>query len=158
MLEGGIIRPNIIPFSSPVVLVKKKDKTWRLYINYRELNANTIKDKFSISLVKEILDELFGAVYFTKLDLRYGCHQIRMYEIDVQKTTFRTHNGHYEFLMMSFGLTNAPFTFQSLMNNVFRSYLRRFLLIFFNDILVYSKKWDEHLEHVQASWYCSCCV
>lgn len=129
---------------------------WRLCIGYKQLNFLTIKNKFPMLVIKDLLYELNRGTISTNLDLRPGFHQIRMPTHDIPKTTFQTHLGHYEYTVMLLGLTNAPATSQNLMNNVFVPYIRKFILVFFYDVLVYSKTLEEHLCSMYKShWTCS---
>jgi hypothetical protein len=150
LLTSNLIQPSFSPYSSPVILVKKKDGTWTLYVDYRKLNANTVKDKYPIPIIEDLLDELFGAKIFSKIDLRSSYHQIRMKIEDIQKTAFTTHLGHFEYVDMPFGLTSVPATFQTLMNTVLTEFLRKFALVSFDDILIYITSFFEHVIHLRT--------
>ena len=146
LLEKGFIRPNVSPWGAPVLFVKKKDGTLRIYIDYRQLNKLTV-NKYPLPRINDLFDQQKGASIFSKIDLRFGYHQLRIKDVDVHKTMFKTQYGHYEFLVMPFGLKNAPTTFMDLMNHVFRLYADQFVVVFIDDILVYSKDWENHDTH-----------
>ena len=150
LLEKGFIHPSVSPWGAPMLFVKKKDGTLRLCIDYRQLNKLTVKNKYSLPRIDDLFDQLNGASIFSKIDLRYGYHQLRIKDVDVHKTTFRTRYGHYEFLVMSFGLTNTPTAFMDLMNCIFRPYVDQFVLVFIDDILVHSKDWENHDTHLRV--------
>jgi len=149
LLDKGFIRPSVSPWGAPVLFVKKKDGTLRLYIDYRQLNKVTVKNKYPLPRIDDLFDQLKGAGVFSKIDLRSGYHQLRVKDADVSKTAFRTRYRHYEFLVMQFGLINAPASFMDLMNRIFHPYLDRFVVVFIDDILVYSKTREEHDEHLR---------
>ncbi|GAU33554.1 hypothetical protein TSUD_143470, partial [Trifolium subterraneum] len=149
LLEKKFIRPSVSPWGAPVLLVKKKEGSMRLCIDYRQLNKETIKNKYPLPRIDDLMDQLVGACVFSKIDLRSGYHQIRVKMEDVPKTAFRTRYGHYEYTVMPFGVTNAPGVFMEYMNRIFHSFLDKFVVVFIDDILVYSKSEEEHKEHLR---------
>jgi hypothetical protein len=148
LLDKGFIRPSTSPWGCPALFVKKKDESLRLFVDYRPLNAVTIKNKYPLPRIDVLFDQLVGAQVFSKIDLRSGYHQIKIRASDIPNTAFSTRYGLYEYLVMSFGLTNAPAYFMYLMNSVFMPELDKFVVVFIDDILVYSKNEDEHTEHI----------
>lgn len=152
MLQKGLIQSSTSPFSSPVLLVQKQDGTWRFCIDYRALNAVTVRDRFPIPTIDELLYELGGTECFSKLNLLQGYHQIWMHDADIPKPTFITHHSHYEFKVMLFRLCNVPSSFQATMNLIFRPYLHHFIIIFFDNILIYSDSFEAHLSHLEIAF------
>ena len=149
MLRKGLIRPSASPWGSPVIFVDKRDGTTRLCVDYRKLNEVTIKNKYTLPKIEDLFDQLNDARVFSKIDLRSGYHQLKVRETNIPKTAFITRYGQYEYTVMSFGLTNAPAFFMNLMNKVFMEFLDKFVLVFLDDILVYSKSEEEHAEHLR---------
>jgi hypothetical protein len=149
LLKKGYIRPSVSPWGASVLFVKKKDGTLRLCIDFRQLNKITIKNKYPLLRIDDLFDHLKGARIFSKMDLRSGYHQVRIKEEDINKITFKTRYGHYEFTIVPFGLSNAPTIFMCLMNGVFGDYLEKFVIVLLDDILIYSKSKEEHEQHLR---------
>ncbi|GKB52208.1 putative reverse transcriptase domain-containing protein, partial [Tanacetum coccineum] len=147
--EKGFIRPSSSPWGAPVLFVNKKDGSFWMCIDYRELNKLTVKNRYPLPRIGGLLDQLQGSSVYSKIDLRMGYHQLRIREEDILKTTFRTRYGHYKFQVMPFGLTNAPAVFMDLMNRVCKPYLDIFMIVFIDNILIYSKSKQEHEEHLK---------
>ncbi|GKG09958.1 putative reverse transcriptase domain-containing protein, partial [Tanacetum coccineum] len=147
--EKGFIRLSSSPWGAPVLFVKKKDGSFRMCIDYRELNKLTVKNRYPLLRIDDLFDQLQGLCVYPKIDLRSGYHQLHIREEDILITAFRTRYGHYEFQVMSFGLTNAPVVFMDLMNRVCKPYLDKFMIVFIDDILIYSKSKEEHEEHLK---------
>ena len=150
LLSKGFIRPSTTSWGAPVLCVKKKDGSLWLCIDYRQLNRATICNQYPLPYIDELFDQLHGSRVYSKIDLRSGYHQLRVWENDVSKTSFRMRYGHYEFLVMPFELTNAPAAFMALMNRVFSPYLDKFVIVFIDDILMYSGGPKEHAEHLRT--------
>jgi hypothetical protein len=148
LLDKGYIRPSISPWRCSALFVEKKDKELCLYVDYRPLNAVTIKDKYPLPRIDILFDQLAGAQVFSKIDLHSGYHQIKIHVEDIPKTTFTTRYGLFEYLVMSFGLTNALAHFMYLMNSIFMSELNKFVMVFIDDILIYLRSMEEHEEHL----------
>lgn len=148
-MENGFIRPSKSPYGAPVLFVKKKDGSLRMCIDYRALNKITIKNKYPLPRIDELLDRLLGSKVYSKIDLRSGYHQVRIAKGDEHKTAFRTRYGQFEFLVLSFGLTNAPATFMTMMNEIFKEYLDDFIIVYLDDILVFSKNMEDHEKHLE---------
>ncbi|GJX26336.1 putative nucleotidyltransferase, ribonuclease H, partial [Tanacetum coccineum] len=148
--DKGFIRPSSSPWGAPILFVKKKDGSFRMCIDYRELNKLTVKNRYPLPRIDDLFDQLQGSSIYSKIDLRSGYHQLRVREEDIPKTAFRTRYGHYEFQVMPFGLTNAPAVFMDLMNRVCKPYLDKFVIVFIDDILIYSRNEKEHEEHLKT--------
>ena len=149
LLDKGFVRPSVSTWGAPVLFVKKKDGTLRMCIDYRQINKVTVKNKYPLLRIEDFFDQLNKASVFSKIDLQSGYYQLWVKDVDVPKTIFRTPYGHYEFLVMPFGLTNASTAFMDLMNRVFHPYLDQFVVVFIDDILVYSKDVQEHEQHLK---------
>ena len=149
LMEKRFIRPSTSPWGAPVLLVKKKDGSSHLCVDYRQLNKMIIKNKYPFLRIDDLMDQLHGSSVFSKIDLRSGYNQILVKADDVHKTAFRSRYGHYKYVVMPFGVTNAPTVFMDYMNQIFRPFLNKFVVVFIDDILIYSKTQEEHAEHLK---------
>ena len=149
-MSKGFVRPSTSPWGAPVLFVKKNDGSLRFYIDYRELNKVTIRNQYPLPRIDDLFYQLQGARLFSKIDQRSGYHQLKIRSEDVPKTAFKTRYGHYQFLVMPFGLTNAPAIFMDLMNRIFQPYLDQFVIVFIDDILIYSGSKEDHEEHLRV--------
>ncbi|GJY80603.1 putative reverse transcriptase domain-containing protein [Tanacetum coccineum] len=148
--DKGFIRPSSLPWGAPILFVKKKDGSFLMCIDYQELNKLIVKNRYPLLRIDDLFDQLQGSSVYSKIDLRSGYHQIRVREEDILKMAFRTRYGHYKFQLMPFGLTNAPAVFMDLINRVCKPYLDKFVIVFTDDILIYSRNKKEHEEHLKA--------
>nr|GFA37364.1 putative reverse transcriptase domain-containing protein [Tanacetum cinerariifolium] len=148
LADRGLIHPSTSPWGAPIIFVKKKDESFRMFIDYHKLNKLTVKNRYPLPRIDDLFDQLQGSSVYSKIDLRSGYHQLRVRDEDIPKTAFRTIYGHYEFQIMPFGLTNTPDVFMDLMNRVCKPYLDKFVIVFIDDILIYSRNKEEHVNHL----------
>ncbi|GJU11073.1 putative reverse transcriptase domain-containing protein [Tanacetum coccineum] len=149
LLDRGFIRPSTSPWGAPVLFFKKKDRSFRMCIDYRELNKLTVKNRYPLPRINDLFDQLQGSSVYSKIDLRLGYHQLSVRDGDIPKTAFKTRYRHYEFQVMRFGLTNVPAVFMDLMNRVCKPYLDKFVVVFIDDIIIYSRNKEEHANHLR---------
>jgi hypothetical protein len=149
LLHKGHIHPSSSPCGRPIVLVQKKDGTWRFCIHYRALNKITVRKWYPIPVINDLLDQLMGAKYFSKIDLKFGYHQVPIEHTDVWKTTFKSKEGLFEWLVMPFGLKNALATFMRMMDDILQPFTNTFVVVYLDDFLIYNKSWEEHLQHIE---------
>ncbi len=149
LLEKGFIRPSVSPYGAPILFVRKKDGALRMCVDFRPLNNITIKNKYPLPFIDDLLEQAAGCMYFSKIDLRQGYYQVKISPEDIPKTAFQTRLGHFEWVVLPLGLTNAPATFMGMMNHVFHDFIGKFLAVYLNDLLIFSRSAEEHLEHLE---------
>jgi hypothetical protein len=153
-LDLGVIRPGVSPWGVPLIFIQKKDGSWRLYIEYRQLNKETIKNQYPFPRIDDLFDQMKGATVFSRIDMRSRYHQLQIKEDDVPKITFRMRFGHYDFNVLPFGMTNAPGVFMSFMNEMLHEYLDKFIQVFIDDNFIYSRMMEEHTDQLQMVLHC----